>query len=111
MLISPTKDDEWHNADDMSLTAEGFNTIMSAKIAVDSDPQCTNKVSCADILAIAARDAVVLVNIPKKRKTINSSYILQGRKLRQLMFSFIIIDILIVSTDRWTSIQSGAWKT
>jgi len=35
---------------------------MSAKAAVDSDPQCRNMVSCADILALAARDAVFLVS-------------------------------------------------
>nr|CAD1825985.1 unnamed protein product [Ananas comosus var. bracteatus] len=35
-----------------------------AKAAVDGDPQCTNKVSCADILAIAARDVVSLTGGP-----------------------------------------------
>ncbi|XP_072973721.1 peroxidase 45-like [Typha angustifolia] len=64
MLISPTQDDEWHSPDDMSLTAEGFNAIVSAKVAVDSDPQCNSKVSCADILAIAARDVVSLKGGP-----------------------------------------------
>nr|CAD1827578.1 unnamed protein product [Ananas comosus var. bracteatus] len=32
--------------------------------AVDGDPQCTNRVSCADILAMAARDVVSLVGGP-----------------------------------------------
>jgi hypothetical protein len=36
---------------------------MAAKASVDADPQCTNKVSCADIIALAARDAVFLVII------------------------------------------------
>ncbi|XP_072973872.1 peroxidase 45-like [Typha angustifolia] len=65
MILSPNKDDEWHSPDDMSLTAEGFNTIVSAKVAVDSDPQCNNKVSCADILAIAARDVVKFTGGPQ----------------------------------------------
>jgi peroxidase len=41
---------------------DGYNTVMAAKAAVDADPQCTNKVSCADIVALAARDAVFLVH-------------------------------------------------
>ncbi|XP_078170496.1 peroxidase 45-like [Carex rostrata] len=37
---------------------------MAAKAAVDADPQCTNKVSCSDIIALAARDAVFLSGGP-----------------------------------------------
>lgn len=61
MIISPNGDDEWRSAEDMTLKPEGFDVILSAKAAVDSNPQCKNKVSCADIIAIAARDSVVLV--------------------------------------------------
>ena len=61
MLINPDGDDEWRSLDGITLKPEGFNTVMSAKAAVDSDPQCRNMVSCADILALAARDAVFLV--------------------------------------------------
>ncbi|XP_072995789.1 peroxidase 45-like [Typha latifolia] len=64
MLISPVGDDEWRSPEDMTLKPEGFDVIISAKAAVDSDPQCTNKVSCADIIAIAARDAVALSRGP-----------------------------------------------
>lgn len=61
MIINANGDDEWVHPDDFSLKPSGFDTVMQAKAAVDSDPRCTNKVSCADILALAARDAVFLV--------------------------------------------------
>ncbi|CAL5041096.1 unnamed protein product [Urochloa decumbens] len=64
MLINPDGDDEWRSLDGMTLKPEGFNTVMSAKAAVDSDPQCRNMVSCADILALAARDSVFLSGGP-----------------------------------------------
>ena len=37
--------------------------MIRAKAAVDSVPGCKNKVSCADILALATRDVIVLVSI------------------------------------------------
>ena len=43
-------------------------TLIKAKAAVDSVPECRNKVSCADILAMATRDVIALVQ--------NLSYIL-----------------------------------
>lgn len=61
MLIDPAGGDEWRSPDGVMLKPEGFSTVMSAKAAVDSDPQCRNMVSCADILALAARDSVFLV--------------------------------------------------
>ncbi|OEL28912.1 Peroxidase 45 [Dichanthelium oligosanthes] len=64
MLINPDGDDEWRSPDGMTLKPEGFNTVMSAKAAVDSDPQCRSRVSCADILALAARDSVFLSGGP-----------------------------------------------
>ncbi|KAF8687471.1 hypothetical protein HU200_043164 [Digitaria exilis] len=63
MIVNSNGDDEWRSSDNQSLKREGFNTILSAKAAVDSDPQCRNKVSCADILALAAREAVVQVEL------------------------------------------------
>ncbi|KAK8456012.1 hypothetical protein SEVIR_4G259900v4 [Setaria viridis] len=59
MITNSNGDDEWRNSDNQSLKREGFTTILSAKAAVDSDPQCRNKVSCADILALAARESVL----------------------------------------------------
>ena len=56
MIISSTGDDE--NANDYTLKLEGFQTILDAKAAVDSDPQCRYKVSCADIIALATRESV-----------------------------------------------------
>ncbi|KAK1612155.1 hypothetical protein QYE76_035828 [Lolium multiflorum] len=58
MIVNSNSDDEWRNPDDQSLKPEGFQTILAAKAAVDNDPQCRYKVSCADILALAAREAV-----------------------------------------------------
>ncbi|KAF8658840.1 hypothetical protein HU200_059333 [Digitaria exilis] len=59
MIMNSNGDDEQHNPDNLSLKPQGFNTILSAKAAVDSDPQCKYKVSCADIMAIAARESIV----------------------------------------------------
>jgi peroxidase len=62
MIVNPTGDDEWRSPDDQTLKREGFETVMNAKAAVDSDPRCRFRVSCADILALAARDSVALVS-------------------------------------------------
>ncbi|EPS60801.1 hypothetical protein M569_13997, partial [Genlisea aurea] len=64
MLVSPDGRAERNNPINLSLAGDGFDTVIKAKAAVDSDPQCTNKVSCADILALAARDVVNLVGGP-----------------------------------------------
>lgn len=61
LLTSPTNQAEKDHPDNLSLAGDGFDTVIKAKAAVDSDPQCRNKVSCADILALATRDVVVLV--------------------------------------------------
>ncbi|KAJ0030876.1 hypothetical protein Pint_14073 [Pistacia integerrima] len=57
---SPEKD----HPDDISLAGDGFDTVIKAKAAIDSVPQCRNKVSCADILALATRDVVSLTGGP-----------------------------------------------
>ncbi|XP_078176327.1 peroxidase 45-like [Carex rostrata] len=64
LIQNANGDDELHNFDNQFLRADGYRTIMAAKAAVDADPQCTNKVSCADIIALAARDAVFLSGGP-----------------------------------------------
>lgn len=53
---------EKNNPDDMSLAGDGFDTVIKAKAAVDRVNGCRNKVSCADILAMATRDVIALVN-------------------------------------------------
>ncbi|MFS7981665.1 putative peroxidase [Helianthus anomalus] len=62
VLLSNAKAEKDHH-DDVSLAGDGFDTVVKAKAAVDSNPSCRNKVSCADILALATRDVVALVNI------------------------------------------------
>ncbi|GAV58725.1 peroxidase domain-containing protein [Cephalotus follicularis] len=55
---------EKDNPDNISLAGDGFDTVIKAKAAVDAVHGCTNKVSCADILAIATRDAIQLSGGP-----------------------------------------------
>jgi len=64
LIQNANGDDEQHNFDNQFLRVDGYKTIMAAKAAVDADPQCTNKVSCSDIIALAARDAVFLSGGP-----------------------------------------------
>ncbi|XP_004488001.1 peroxidase 16-like [Cicer arietinum] len=64
LLVSPNNKAEKDHPDDISLAGDGFDTVIKAKQAIDSDPQCTNKVSCADILALATRDVVNLSGGP-----------------------------------------------
>ncbi|KAK8958889.1 Peroxidase 50 [Platanthera guangdongensis] len=55
---------EKDNPDNLSLAGDGFDTVIKAKAAVDAVPQCRNKVSCADILAMATRDVISLSGGP-----------------------------------------------
>lgn len=59
MIASPNGDAEKDSKDNLSLAGDGFDTVVKAKQAVEA--QCPGVVSCADILAIATRDVVVLV--------------------------------------------------
>lgn len=61
MLSSRKNTAEKENSDNLSLAGDGFDTVIKAKEAVDSVSGCRNKVSCADILAMAARDVIALV--------------------------------------------------
>ncbi|KAG6403428.1 hypothetical protein SASPL_135649 [Salvia splendens] len=55
---------EKDHRDNLSLAGDGFDTVIKAKAAVDAVSSCKNKVSCADILALATRDAIVLAGGP-----------------------------------------------
>ncbi|KAK4797925.1 hypothetical protein SAY86_030251 [Trapa natans] len=55
---------EKDHPDNLSLAGDGFDTVIKAKAAVDAVPSCRNKVSCADILAMATRDVVALSGGP-----------------------------------------------
>nr|KYP62380.1 Peroxidase 16 [Cajanus cajan] len=63
ILLANSKAEKDH-PDDISLAGDGFDTVVKAKAVVDSDPQCRNKVSCADILALATRDVIHLTGGP-----------------------------------------------
>lgn len=60
MIASASGDAEKDAEDNLSLAGDGFDTVVKAKQAVEA--QCPGIVSCADVLAIAARDVVVLVS-------------------------------------------------
>ncbi|KAL5974030.1 Peroxidase 16 [Asimina triloba] len=64
LIASPNNRAEKDNPDNLSLAGDGFDTVIKAKAAVDRDPNCRNKVSCADILAMATRDVIALVGGP-----------------------------------------------
>ncbi|KAK6237115.1 hem peroxidase - like 10 [Theobroma cacao] len=64
MLASWNNTAEKDNPDNLSLAGDGFDTVIKAKAAVDSVPECRNKVSCADILAMATRDVIALTGGP-----------------------------------------------
>ncbi|KAG0452049.1 hypothetical protein HPP92_026173 [Vanilla planifolia] len=55
---------EKDHADNLSLAGDGFDTVIKAKAAVDAVPSCRNKVSCADVLAMATRDVISLAGGP-----------------------------------------------
>ncbi|XP_074572173.1 peroxidase 50-like [Curcuma longa] len=58
MIANARGDAEKDAPDSLSLAGDGFDTVIRAKKAVEA--QCPGVVSCADILAMAARDVVVL---------------------------------------------------
>lgn len=65
MIVASTSNNiaEKDHEDNLSLAGDGFDTVIKAKAAVDAVQRCRNKVSCADILALATRDVINLVCI------------------------------------------------
>uniref|UniRef100_A0ACD6A0W3 Uncharacterized protein n=1 Tax=Avena sativa TaxID=4498 RepID=A0ACD6A0W3_AVESA len=66
VILVSTKNNtaEKDHVSNLSLAGDGFDTVIQAKAAVDAVPQCTNLVSCADILAMATRDVIALAGGP-----------------------------------------------
>ncbi|KAL4182221.1 hypothetical protein AMTRI_Chr12g241470 [Amborella trichopoda] len=64
MIASPRNNAEKDSSDNLSLAGDGFDTVMQAKAAVDAVPGCRNRVSCADILAMATRDVINMAGGP-----------------------------------------------
>ncbi|KAK8964716.1 Peroxidase 55 [Platanthera guangdongensis] len=62
LIQSANGDAEKDAGDNLSLAGDGFDTVVKAKQAVEA--ACPGVVSCADILAMAARDVVVLSGGP-----------------------------------------------
>ncbi|GMH23871.1 hypothetical protein Nepgr_025714 [Nepenthes gracilis] len=62
MIFSPNGDAEKDAPDNLSLAGDGFDTVIKAKQAVEA--QCPGVVSCADILALATRDVIVVTGGP-----------------------------------------------
>ncbi|XP_019094499.1 PREDICTED: peroxidase 73-like isoform X2 [Camelina sativa] len=61
---TPKNKAEKDHPDNVSLAGDGFDVVIKAKIALDTIPSCRNKISCADILALATRDVVVAAGGP-----------------------------------------------
>lgn len=60
IIASSNRDAERDAQDNLSLPGDGFDTVIKAKQAVEA--ACPGVVSCADILAIATRDVIRMVN-------------------------------------------------
>ncbi|KAF8101487.1 hypothetical protein N665_0205s0077 [Sinapis alba] len=61
---TPNNKAEKDHPDNVSLAGDGFDVVIKAKKALDAIPSCKNKVSCADILALATRDVIVAAKGP-----------------------------------------------
>ena len=60
VLLNSTPNNQAEKDSIPNLTLRGYNVVDAVKAAVEK--QCPGVVSCADILALVARDAVRMVN-------------------------------------------------
>ena len=71
LIASRNEDAEKNSPDDDSLAGDGYDTVNRVKAAAEQ--KCPGVVSCADILALAARDSTILVCHRFLNTTSNSS--------------------------------------
>lgn len=62
MIFSPNFNAEKDAPDNLSLAGDGFDSVIKAKQAAEA--VCPGVVSCADVLALATRDVIVLTGGP-----------------------------------------------
>lgn len=91
MIVSSTPGNtaEKDHSDNLSLAGDGFDTVIKAKAAVDSNSRCKNKVSCADILALATRDVIQLVSI-------NNLFTFLGDMIKLMLSLSLYIEIKLI---------------
>ncbi|KAM3301113.1 hypothetical protein P3S67_015613 [Capsicum chacoense] len=64
LLSSPNGKATKDYPDNLSLAGDGFDIVVKAKAVVDKDSKCSNKVYCADILALATREVFAMTGGP-----------------------------------------------
>jgi peroxidase len=80
---TPENTAEKDYTDNLSLAGDGFDTVIKAKQAVEN--VCPNKVSCADILTMAARDVVELVSdLQYQRAKLPTFFLKQPKGIKRL---------------------------
>ncbi|CAM8992288.1 unnamed protein product [Rhodiola kirilowii] len=103
MITSPNFDADKDSEDNLSLAGDGFDTVIKAKQAVEA--VCPGIVSCADVMAIAARDVVVLAGGPNynvelgRRDGLNSNAARVAGKLPEPTFKLDQLNAMFASRN------------